>query len=287
MEWLSPTDFSAQQHNIISRRQVGTGQWFLDSVEFRDWLQGQKKTLFCPGIPGAGKTMMAAIAIDHLHQTSSTLNIGLACIFCSYKAQTSQNVSNMFAALLKQLVHGRPDITAPVNRMYNDHSKLRSRPLLDEILQVLQSISTEYSTTYIIADALDEISDRDNERTRLIDKLLEFQRKSSVQLLFTSRPLPTITQKFTSTAKLEVRANADDVSRFVAGQMPRLPLCIQNNESLKCTVQRKIVETADGMYVRPLSWYRRDILTDLGFSSRGCTSTLFLIKEISGWCYLR
>ena len=31
MEWLSPTDFTAQQHDIITRRQEGTGQWFLDS----------------------------------------------------------------------------------------------------------------------------------------------------------------------------------------------------------------------------------------------------------------
>jgi hypothetical protein len=38
IEWLSPIDFPAQQHDIISRRQEGTAQWFLDSVEFREWL---------------------------------------------------------------------------------------------------------------------------------------------------------------------------------------------------------------------------------------------------------
>jgi hypothetical protein len=63
IEWLSPTDFPSQQHDINSRRQTGTGQWFLETTEFKKWLDGSDKTLFCPGIPGAGKTMMAAIAI--------------------------------------------------------------------------------------------------------------------------------------------------------------------------------------------------------------------------------
>jgi hypothetical protein len=88
MQWLSPADFSVQQHDIITRRQKGTGQWFVDTPEFKGWLQGFDKTLFCPGIPGAGKTMMAAIAIDHLCGTTPCDDIGVAYLFCSYKAQT-------------------------------------------------------------------------------------------------------------------------------------------------------------------------------------------------------
>jgi hypothetical protein len=38
MQWLSPTDFPAQQHDIITRRQEGTGQWLLDSPKFKRWL---------------------------------------------------------------------------------------------------------------------------------------------------------------------------------------------------------------------------------------------------------
>jgi hypothetical protein len=70
IKWLSPTDFPAQQYDIISRRQEGTVQWFLGFMEFGEWLQGPEKTLFCPGIPGAGKTIMAAIAIKHLCRTA-------------------------------------------------------------------------------------------------------------------------------------------------------------------------------------------------------------------------
>ena len=98
MEWLSPTDFPAQQHDIITRRQEGTGQWF------KRWLQGSDKTLFCPGIPGAGKTMMAAIAVNHLCRTAGCDDIGVAYLFYNYKAQADQSASGLLAALLKQLV---------------------------------------------------------------------------------------------------------------------------------------------------------------------------------------
>ncbi len=99
-------------------------------------MQGSK-TLFCPGIPGAGKTMMAAIAIDYLCRMARGDNIGVAYLFCSYKVQADQSVLSLFTALLKQLVQSRPDIAAPVTQIYDEYWKQRSRPSLNEILRAL------------------------------------------------------------------------------------------------------------------------------------------------------
>src|SRR5436305_864300 len=65
-DWLSPIDYGTQQSDFISRRQEGTGQWLLNSDEFQQWTSQKKQTLFCPGIPGAGKTMISSIIVDHL-----------------------------------------------------------------------------------------------------------------------------------------------------------------------------------------------------------------------------
>jgi hypothetical protein len=81
--------------------------------------------------------MTAAIAIDYLLRTAGCDDIGVACLFCSYKAQTYQSASSLFAALLKQLLQSRPDVAALVTHIYDDHLKRRSRPSLDEILRVL------------------------------------------------------------------------------------------------------------------------------------------------------
>jgi hypothetical protein len=69
--WLTTTDYSAQQSDFLSRRQEGTGQWLLDSNQFQMWRDGEIQTLFCQGMPGAGKTIMTSIVILSLHQISS------------------------------------------------------------------------------------------------------------------------------------------------------------------------------------------------------------------------
>jgi hypothetical protein len=79
IDWLSPLDHNSQQHDIISKRQVGTGDWFLHSVQYQEWLKTKGRVLFCPGIPGAGKSFLASIAIadvcERYHQDSRTATI--------------------------------------------------------------------------------------------------------------------------------------------------------------------------------------------------------------------
>jgi hypothetical protein len=249
-EWLSPTDFPSQQHDIISRRQSGTGKWFLATTEFKRWLDGSDKTLFCPGIPGAGKTMMAAIAIDHLCRTTCGGGIEVAYLFCGYKGTADLDASDYFAAILKQLVQSRPNISAPLTLIYNDCIRRKTKPSLEEILSAIQTICQNYVTVYIIVDALDECSDIHGTREKLINELRQLQVVAAVdlRLMFTSRFLPDITQKFGSNV-LEVRASEEDISCYVADQILRLSKCIQRDEELRHTVQSKIIEAVDGMLV--------------------------------------
>jgi len=114
MKYLSPIDFFVQLHDIISQQQPGTGQWFLDSDEFRSLVRGDIKTLFCPGIPGAGKTVMASISIDHLNTMARCEDVAIAHIFCNYKSKAQQTIVDLFASLLKQLLRDQPDLTASV-----------------------------------------------------------------------------------------------------------------------------------------------------------------------------
>ncbi|KAI9674067.1 MAG: hypothetical protein M1822_009562 [Bathelium mastoideum] len=249
LEWLSPTKFSAEQHDIISRKQDGTAQWFLDAPKFKNWLQGPNRTLFCPGIPGAGKTMIAAVTIDYLSSAALGNSVGISYLFCSYKAQFDQSAYNLLAALLKQLLQARPDLAAPVVELYDRHSERGNKPSLNELMHALKKTCLSYPTTYIIIDALDECSNRNGERNRLIQKLRELQAGSNVRLLLTSRDLPEITKFFNLDPQLEVRASDEDVRRFVAGQISRLPDCIQRSEELRNDVQNKIIESVDGMFL--------------------------------------
>jgi hypothetical protein len=202
--------------------------------------------LFCPGIPGAGKTMIAAIAIDHLGRLAQA-DVGLAYLFCNYKSQVDQSLHGLLSALLKQLVQSRTDIAASVTRLYDHHSKQNSKPSRDEIFTALLTICSNHTRVYIVVDALDECTNQDGTRSRLVEKLGELQARTNVRLLFTSRFIPEITERFLSNPMLEVRASKEDVKQFVAGQIPRLPSCIRRDDELALAVQSKIIEAVDGM----------------------------------------
>lgn len=242
--------------------------WFVNSPEFTSWLHEPKQTLFCPGIPGAGKTMMAAITVDHLLKTVQSSAIGVSYIYCNYKAQADQNTTILLAAILKQLVRNRPSIADPVTRLYDLHAARNTRPSLEEIFSALQSVLTSYSTVYVIIDSLDECADKDGTRSQLLAKLRDLRRKTDLHLMATSRLIPDIVQEFNGIPTLEVRASDTDVQQFIAGQIYRLPKCIQRDNKLQGSVQDKIVEAVDGMYVlirTPLTSTASLWLTTSGF----------------------
>ncbi|KAF2175448.1 hypothetical protein K469DRAFT_683923 [Zopfia rhizophila CBS 207.26] len=221
LEWISPTDYPAQQSDIIKRRQEGTGQWFLDAPEVARWLSEAKGTLFCLGIPGAGKTMVAAIAIDHL--------------------------LNMLLAILKQLVQARPPIVEPVEQLHKQHADRGTRPSLDEVFGALRDVLTRCSTIHIVIDALDEC--RDGTCRQFLAKLRDLQAGRDIRLMATSRFILEIVDAFREALRLEVQASWEDVKCFVAGQTYRLPRCIQRDPALQDMVQEKIVEVVDGMFL--------------------------------------
>jgi ankyrin repeat protein len=248
VKWISPTDYPAQQSDIIGRRQEGTGQWFLDAPEFTRWLVEPKGTLFCPGIPGAGKTMVAAIAIDYLLKSVQSSSVGVAYVYCNYKAQKEQDASSMLAAIVKQLVQGRPSIAEPVARLHEQHADQGTKPSLREIFGALQEVVTKYSTVYVIIDALDECQDNDGTRSHLLARVKDLQVGQDVRIMATARFIPEIEAEFQTAIKLEIQASDEDVRRYIAGQTHRLPRYIQRDPALQATIQDKLVEAVDGMY---------------------------------------
>ncbi|RYP20071.1 hypothetical protein DL765_002997 [Monosporascus sp. GIB2] len=96
LKWLAPIDFASQQSDFINRRQAGTGQWLLDSPKFHEWIQTDKQTLFCPGIPGAGKTILTSVVVDELStRFRNDESIGIAYLYCNFRRQHEQNAVNL------------------------------------------------------------------------------------------------------------------------------------------------------------------------------------------------
>jgi hypothetical protein len=251
LDWLTPIDYGVQQSDFISRRQAGTGQWLLDSNEFQEWLNQGNQTLFCPGIPGAGKTMITSIIVDHLYaRFQNDPDVGIAYLYCNFRRQHEQRPTDLLASLLKQLVQRLPYPPLSAKRLYERYKDSRTRPSFDEISHVLHATVANFSRAFIIVDALDECQAADGGRKRFLAELLGLQAKTGASLLTTSRFIPDIMKQLEGkSTRLEIRASNDDVQRYLKGHLSRLPSCVSRSYALQEKIESEIIKAVDGMYV--------------------------------------
>ncbi|KAH7115540.1 hypothetical protein EDB81DRAFT_286350 [Dactylonectria macrodidyma] len=79
-EWLQPTDYLAEsgefRRHLLSQA-PGTGIWLSDTEEYRQWHDSPDHgSLWIKGVPGVGKSVIAASMIQHLRTIEQVPVIG-------------------------------------------------------------------------------------------------------------------------------------------------------------------------------------------------------------------
>jgi Cdc6-like AAA superfamily ATPase len=252
-EWLSPTDYTSEQRDFFSRRLDGTGEWLLDSNEFQTWRNTSNQTLLCPGIPGAGKTIISSVVVQHLlNRFRNNTDFGIAYVYCNYRKHRDHTPEELFSSLLRQLFQQHLAPPTNIKALYNHHKGRKSHPSLDELQDALYLIIRSFSSqVFIIIDALDECHSSAHGRERLFSEILDMQKKAPINLFATSRPIPEILSRFEDFERKVVVANEADVLRYINGQIPRLlNRKISKYPELPETVRKAVVAAMDGMYIR-------------------------------------
>lgn len=280
INWLAAVDYGPQQSDFLSRQQEGTGQWLLDSGQFQEWLATRNQTLFCPGIPGAGKTILTSIVCDYLEKNfKNDHTIKVAYLYCNFRRQREQKPVDLLSSLLKQLVQPQPVMPRRLRELYECHKDKKTRPSFNEISKTLQSVMAGYSRIFVIVDALDECQDS---RSKFLSELFHVCSETGANLFATSRFIPDIVNKFKEAVLLEIRAIDEDVQRYIDGHMSELPSFVSRNVDLQEEIKTEIVQTVDGMYAPSLAfrtWLSR--LTYIQVSARTATSGFTNWKEIA------
>ncbi|KAJ7487830.1 ankyrin repeat-containing domain protein [Mycena latifolia] len=241
IEWFSPLNSFPRQAEIFSSRQPGTGEWLLEDSRFKAWKSSPGGTIWCHGIPGAGKTVLASFIVHHLR---SQFPDGVACIYLNHKETEIQTPSNLLASVWRQLVLNRP-ISRTIDVLHTEHSEKRTRPTMDEIHSQFSVVVTEHAKVYIIVDALDEYPE--DRRGILLESLTKFP---TVNLLLTSRPHISI--PFPDARVLEIRATEDDIRCFVKRQLQasiRLSKHIAARPEFQHEIEHKLVHSVEGMFL--------------------------------------
>jgi Cdc6-like AAA superfamily ATPase len=224
----------------------------LDSAEFQTWLNNGTQTLFCPGIPGAGKTIMTSIVINHLWTTfQNNATIGVAYLYFNFRRQHDQRLDDLLLCLLKQLVQEQ-SLPDSVRVLYDHHKNKQTRPSSEDISIALQSVTGAYSRVFIIVDALDECQTIGGCRVKFLSEIFNLQAKTGANLFITSRIHGEIAKLFDSSLSLEIRASKEDTETYLNRQMSFLQPDILN-DGIRDMIRREIVQAVDGMYVIPVT----------------------------------
>jgi Cdc6-like AAA superfamily ATPase len=233
-------------------RQPETGNWLLNSEQFLDWVAAREQTLFCPGIPGAGKSVLTSVVVDFLESKfDNDGKIAISYIYCDVLRQEEQTIHDLLKSLLKQLIQCRSSLPDSVRSLHRKHNAKRTRPTLKEISALLQSVMEWYSRIFIIVDALDQFQALDDSRTRFLSELFNLQIKYKTNIFATSRHIPEIVNSFKAnlSREIEIRANPDDVAIYLKSHIGQLPSCVKQNRQLQDEIITGISGAVDGMYV--------------------------------------
>ncbi|KAI1282644.1 hypothetical protein F5Y07DRAFT_194133 [Xylaria sp. FL0933] len=107
LKWISPLDFRMLQKTAQRRPLSGTGSWFLNNPQVRGWSNMKTKALWCHGIPGAGKTVLATALFQQLLEKHAHENVAVLIAYCSFDDANTHSSSNIVSSFLRQLVEKR------------------------------------------------------------------------------------------------------------------------------------------------------------------------------------
>ncbi len=256
LDWLAPTVYHLEQTQYARMRYPGTGEWFLNSGLYQRWIHAHSDpggqtpashTLFCPGRPGAGKTILTSAVVEDLtcrFPSGPDPNVGVAYIYCDFRLQEEQLASDLLLSLLRQLLRPGPLLPSKTEEIYRRKHEPRERPSASEISAALEEVVATYVHVFVVVDALDECLPE--HRTGLLEGIFRLQAKYPVCLLATSNLNPGIAAVFTDAALLEIRADDQDVRTYLGGHMSQLLPFLKDQPALEDEVKDSITRAADG-----------------------------------------
>ncbi|KAI9859761.1 MAG: hypothetical protein M1813_006478 [Trichoglossum hirsutum] len=250
LNWLSPLQMTQIHQAFSDRAEKGSGSWFLVTDVFRNWQDSTDKLLWCWGIPGAGKTVLTSIIVNHLRRERaehSKCSIGIAVIYLKYN-DPEQTLDNLLGSLLRQLVQESEAIPPALLELYEHHRDRNTSPSPDEISETLSSAIENFGEVFFVVDGLDECSD--DLRWELVEQLQRFQPK--LHLLITSRYLDSIDEELQGFERFEVTANRADIELFIDHQILKnrnLRKIVGKSSSLRTDIKDAVVKTAEGMFL--------------------------------------
>ncbi|KAH6884739.1 hypothetical protein BKA70DRAFT_136409 [Coprinopsis sp. MPI-PUGE-AT-0042] len=204
----------------LGKATEGTGDWIYVWNEFTIWLasDGYIRILWGSGMPGAGKSVFASLAINAVeaHAKAATTPICIGYLYIRYSANTKFSVRDLLEILVKQTIERHPAALPLCQEVYDRHIREKTDPSTKELVWLLKRFTSELMTnTFYFLDALDEAPA--NVRLDLLEALTPL----NVKLFITSRPLNGLEARFPNTHRFPICAQDRDLNVHINREISR------------------------------------------------------------------
>ncbi|KAF3935527.1 hypothetical protein ABW19_dt0201550 [Dactylella cylindrospora] len=178
--WLSPPDPSINYNQALQRRHKGTGSWFLEGNDYKEWKK-QGSFLWLNGIPGCGKTILSSSIIHDLLSEDNQV----IYFYFDFRDAEKQSFKNMVSSLVFQLSCLQEVISSELDSLFASCSHGMQKPTCENLCRTLSQMIERARNVYIILDALDECSKE--ERKHLLLWAESITKHAKFHLLVASR----------------------------------------------------------------------------------------------------
>ncbi|KAH6908100.1 hypothetical protein BKA70DRAFT_1104101 [Coprinopsis sp. MPI-PUGE-AT-0042] len=248
LDWLSIINYRALQMVNFEKAIAGTCSWFLRSRIFKQFLEGQFNILWGTGMPGAGKTTLASIVIEHLQNYAKLRGprIALAFAYCRYTEPVP--VQQILAALIRQLLERYPFLYPLVQPIYEQHRREMTKPSKSQLLRLLSDISQVFETLFCALDGLDEAA------PDIQFDLLKALSSVKAQFFITSRPLQPLHSVLPNARFFTIVAHDEDIELLIHDKLDQDPVFrtlsrASEYEKTRNQIVSEVKKAAGGMFL--------------------------------------
>ncbi|CUS12931.1 unnamed protein product, partial [Tuber aestivum] len=257
LKWLNVVDPASNYSSALAVREPGTGSWLLEGDEYKDWKGDRGGVLWLYGIPGCGKSVLSATAVEDVKNLCDTNDdYGLAYFYFTFSDSEKQKLDNMLLSLIGQLPKRPSDrgLPAAVVDLYNSTKAIGKSADTRALKNLLSQIMYGFKKTFIILDALDEFpkGTRDN-LLSWISELTVDHKAGSLSMLVTSRPEADIAASLEPltafSISLQSKTIDPDIRTYVQKSLAGKGGFKRFTEEIKDEIEDTLVTRSQGMYL--------------------------------------
>lgn len=155
-------DQSIRHKIALAAWQIGTSEWFFDSLKYSQWRRPVIRQLNVLGNAACGKTVLCAAVIERLRSQECSPKVGLAYYYWHELKDSNRQATDVLRSTTSQLclqLQVHQELPPSLRTIHTRCIKMNVQPSYEDLSEVFAAIVRLYDTCFIVLDGLEHCSD--------------------------------------------------------------------------------------------------------------------------------